>query len=329
MARGIYERICARFVRLRRNGLRKYDDRISHKGIGHPGSRTPVAAPAPGRGCATVWLSEGRGVLEMSTQINQRRTPVGSVVLTIVGAILGLVALGVLAGGGALLWADHTQRDAAGYFTTSTHEFKTGSYAITHEGTKIAGVPDAIDTGKLARIRIHATSRGESRGVRRDRALSRRRRLPRERGPRERAPLRRRPVQGQVRPRARHRAARRSRYAAHLGRLGDRLRRHADLARARGDVERRRDERRRLARRRRRSEVRREDRVPRLDLGRPAGRRLRAARTGGVALRARDPRLRPRPAHRRPTRTPPPSSVRTPRSCRRDWTSRSAAGSGS
>jgi Domain of unknown function (DUF4389) len=98
----------------------------------------------------------------MSNQTEERRTPVGSVVLTIIGALLGLVALGVLAGGGALLWADHTQRDADGYFTSATHEFKTSSYAITHEGAKIVGVPNAIDTGKLARIRIKATSPSRS-----------------------------------------------------------------------------------------------------------------------------------------------------------------------
>jgi hypothetical protein len=87
-----------------------------------------------------------------------RRSHVGAVVLIVLGSVLGLFALALLAGGGGLLWADQTQRDAAGYFTSSSHSLGTGSYALTHEGTKIDGLPRALDAGKLAKVRIRATS---------------------------------------------------------------------------------------------------------------------------------------------------------------------------
>jgi len=88
----------------------------------------------------------------------QRRSPATGIVLIIIGSILGLAALGVLAAGGGVLWADQTHRDSDGYFTASTHTFASGSYAITHEGVDIDGIPNAIDVGKLAQIRIRSTT---------------------------------------------------------------------------------------------------------------------------------------------------------------------------
>lgn len=87
-----------------------------------------------------------------------RRHSTGGVVALVLGSLLGLVALAVLAGGGTVLWADRTQRDADGYFTTSTHRYEAAGFAITHEGAKLTGIPGWIDTGKLARIRIDATA---------------------------------------------------------------------------------------------------------------------------------------------------------------------------
>jgi hypothetical protein len=61
----------------------------------------------------------------------RRSVPVLSIVLVIAGAIICLVSLAPLIGGGVLLWAYGTQRDAGGYFTTSTQRFETTSSAIT------------------------------------------------------------------------------------------------------------------------------------------------------------------------------------------------------
>ena len=61
----------------------------------------------------------------------RRSVPVLSIVLVIAGAIICLVSLAPLVGGGVLLWAYGTQRDAGGYFTTPTERFETTSSAIT------------------------------------------------------------------------------------------------------------------------------------------------------------------------------------------------------
>jgi hypothetical protein len=92
------------------------------------------------------------------TDTTHRRSAAGRIALAIVAGITALVSLAILASGGAVLWADQTQRDDAGYFTSDTHRFSTGAYAITHDGVQVDGVPTAIDVGKLAKIRIRATS---------------------------------------------------------------------------------------------------------------------------------------------------------------------------
>jgi Domain of unknown function (DUF4389) len=89
--------------------------------------------------------------------MERRRSP-GSIALVVIGSIVGLLALGFLAAGGALVWADQTQRDSAGYFASNDHRFASDSYAITHEGAKLTGIPSGIDVSQIARIRIRATS---------------------------------------------------------------------------------------------------------------------------------------------------------------------------
>jgi hypothetical protein len=65
------------------------------------------------------------------------RWSVGRILLLVFGSILGLIGLGLLASGGLVLWANATQRDEDGYFTTPTEWFSPGSYAITHEGVEL------------------------------------------------------------------------------------------------------------------------------------------------------------------------------------------------
>jgi hypothetical protein len=51
----------------------------------------------------------------------------------VIGVLLALVSVGLLGGGGTVLWADTTQRDAAGYLTTSGHQFSTSGSALASE----------------------------------------------------------------------------------------------------------------------------------------------------------------------------------------------------
>lgn len=84
----------------------------------------------------------------------------GRIALLVVGALLALLGLG-MAGGGGALWLIHgTQRDADGYFTSSTQRYASTGYAITSQEVDLGGgdAAWAADLGDLARVRV--TGRG-------------------------------------------------------------------------------------------------------------------------------------------------------------------------
>src|SRR5262249_25350189 len=57
----------------------------------------------------------------------------GRIIALVIGVLLALVSLALLGGGGTALWADTTQRDTAGYLTTSGYEFSTPRSAFASE----------------------------------------------------------------------------------------------------------------------------------------------------------------------------------------------------
>lgn len=96
----------------------------------------------------------------------RRSIPVGWVVAVIAGALISLIAIGPLVGGGFLLWANATQRDDSGFFTTSSHRFETTSYAITSEKVDLGANPanrdTGVDLGDIATLRLDVAGTGES-----------------------------------------------------------------------------------------------------------------------------------------------------------------------
>lgn len=79
----------------------------------------------------------------------------GKVVLAVVGVVVALVAVGFLAGGGGLLWAQATQRDADGFFTSPDIELSTAAYAITAPEIDLGSQPgDWLPSGRLASIKV-------------------------------------------------------------------------------------------------------------------------------------------------------------------------------
>jgi hypothetical protein len=82
----------------------------------------------------------------------------GRIAALAMGAVLVLLALALLGGGGAALWADRTQRDG-GYVTTDGHEFSSGGSALvtvsTHLGS--AGTGWLYSPGLLGKVRIRVT----------------------------------------------------------------------------------------------------------------------------------------------------------------------------
>ncbi len=96
----------------------------------------------------------------------RRSVPVGSIVLVIVGAIICLVSLAPMIGGGVLLWAYGTQRDAGGFFTTSAERFETTSPAITSERIDLGTNPgndrffETFSNHTTVRLGVESTDRG-------------------------------------------------------------------------------------------------------------------------------------------------------------------------
>jgi hypothetical protein len=86
----------------------------------------------------------------------------GRILLVILGSIVALLAAGLLAAGGALLWADRTQRDDDGYLTTPTERFESGSFAITSESIDLfeadSGGDWVLSEGVLGDVRITGES---------------------------------------------------------------------------------------------------------------------------------------------------------------------------
>jgi Domain of unknown function (DUF4389) len=81
----------------------------------------------------------------------------GKIVSAIIGVLVGLLAVGLLAGGAGLLWAFGTQRDADGYFVAPTVELTSDEYAITASQIDLGSEPgDWFPSGRLATVRIEA-----------------------------------------------------------------------------------------------------------------------------------------------------------------------------
>ena len=82
----------------------------------------------------------------------------GRVTALVIGALLVMVSLALLAGGGTGLWADLTQRDA-GYVTTGAHTFSSSGSALATEPTQLgsAGVGWLYSPGLLGKVRIRVT----------------------------------------------------------------------------------------------------------------------------------------------------------------------------
>jgi hypothetical protein len=89
----------------------------------------------------------------------RRRWTAGRIALLVVGTIAGLLALGLLVGGCALVVVDLTQRDDDGFVMSPTEDFSTPTYAIVSENADLGdeGVERALDTF-LGTVRIRSES---------------------------------------------------------------------------------------------------------------------------------------------------------------------------
>ena len=71
----------------------------------------------------------------------------GRIVLGVVGALLALIGFGLLAGGGTVLWANASERDDGGFFTSSPSAFASPGFAVTSERLRLGnGLPDRLSS---------------------------------------------------------------------------------------------------------------------------------------------------------------------------------------
>ena len=94
-----------------------------------------------------------------STPPADERRGVGRILLTVLGSVGALVALALLVAAAALGIA-HTQRDANGFFTTSTEPHETTSYALTYESVRVGDVSELPGwlEDRFGAVRVRATS---------------------------------------------------------------------------------------------------------------------------------------------------------------------------
>src|SRR5215207_11452917 len=91
----------------------------------------------------------------------------GRIALIVTGSILALVSLGLLAGGGTLVWAHTTQRDDEGYYSTRSERFQSDGYAIRTDDLDLGteGPDWLFDEGRLGTIRVTGRSGTTGKGL--------------------------------------------------------------------------------------------------------------------------------------------------------------------
>jgi len=81
----------------------------------------------------------------------------GKIVAAIFAVIIGLIGVALIIGGGALVWAHTTQRDADGFLESPTYDLRSGGYAVTSDGVDLGSRPGDWWPRNLADVRFVAT----------------------------------------------------------------------------------------------------------------------------------------------------------------------------
>ncbi len=79
------------------------------------------------------------------------------IAMTIVGAFLAIIGFGAFVLGGALVLTHATQRDSAGFYTTSTHRFETSTAALVARA-ELGTSGDITPEHPLGTVRVRATA---------------------------------------------------------------------------------------------------------------------------------------------------------------------------
>jgi hypothetical protein len=83
------------------------------------------------------------------------------VVALVLGVLILIPGLGLLAGGGVLLWADQSQRDGDGYLLAPTTSLSTDGYALVSERLQLSAGADWVPVSQaLGDARVRASGSG-------------------------------------------------------------------------------------------------------------------------------------------------------------------------
>ncbi|HUP16412.1 MAG TPA: hypothetical protein VM848_10250 [Acidimicrobiia bacterium] len=86
----------------------------------------------------------------------------GKLMLGLLGGVLALVAIALLVGGGALVWAMGTHQSSDGFLISTTEEVATGSYALTSSQLDLGALrTEWVPTNWLATIQVNAAPTGD------------------------------------------------------------------------------------------------------------------------------------------------------------------------
>lgn len=99
----------------------------------------------------------------VAVQVPPSRWGAGRVVALVIGVLLLFPGLGLLVGGGALLWADSTHRTSDGFLTSDAATFRTSGFAITSERLELSTGADWVPVSSTlgtARFAVTSTDPG-------------------------------------------------------------------------------------------------------------------------------------------------------------------------
>src|SRR3954447_3847728 len=99
----------------------------------------------------------------VAVQVPPTRWGAGRIVALVIGVLLLFPGLGLLVGGGALLWADSTHRTSDGYLTSDAGTFRTSGFALTSEQLDLSTGADWLpvsSTPGTARFEVPGTDPG-------------------------------------------------------------------------------------------------------------------------------------------------------------------------
>ncbi len=122
---------------------------------GEPGAAPSAFTAAPAGAPAAPYGAYGAAPPPRAPS----RWGAGRVIAVIVGALLVLVSSGLLLGGGAVLWADRTQR-TDGYVTSGDISLVTGTFAVATDRIELGAAPGGwlTPSSLLGTVRLRATS---------------------------------------------------------------------------------------------------------------------------------------------------------------------------